>query len=181
MGSSQLIKAISRGCLLTGLLLVGGGAMERRGMVSVAEVQAAALMVTVPEQATIVRKQGKPTLTGQLTGFNSDNLRISALGYSKSVPLAEAKEINFNGDIWVEGRRLPARIRGYVKSWTGVSISALKLLNPIQFANIDLNGVEAPEELQRLLKDRDKERVLSKLRFDSPRTMTVETFTIPKP
>jgi hypothetical protein len=130
----------------------------------------------------VVRKQGKPSLTGQLTTFNQASLTLSAVGHSEKIPLTQVQSIDFEeGDIWIEGQRLPVRFRGYVKIWSGLSVTDLKLQNPPHSANIDLNKVLTPEELQKLLNVKDKVRVLSKVSFDSPGTITVETFTMPKP
>ncbi|WP_036401601.1 hypothetical protein [Microcystis aeruginosa] len=174
-------KTILQGSVLALLLLGVANEGHWAGWQGSARSQGTVLEVAVPDKATVTRKQGA-SLTGIQPSFNQTSLTLSAEGYSEKVPLTQVQAIAFQGgDIWVEGQRLPARIRGFIKTWSGVPVSVLNLQNPPRSANLNLNGIENPEELKKLLSNNNKVRVLSKISFDSPRTMTVETFTMPKP
>jgi hypothetical protein len=174
-------KTILQGSIFALLWLGVASEGHWAGWQGSARSQGTVLEVAVPDKATVTRKQGA-SLTGQLTAFNQTSLTLSAEGYSEKVPLTQVKAIAFQGgDIWIEGQRLPARIRGFIKTWSGISVSVLNLQNPPRLANLNLNGIENPEELKKLLSNNNKVRVISKISFDSPRTMTVETFTMPKP
>jgi hypothetical protein len=174
-----MMKAILRGSIFSLLLL--GVASDRRleWLQGSVRSQETALEVAVPDKATVVLKRGNP-LTGRLTAFNQASLRLSAGGDSETVPLNQIKSIEFEGDVWIEGEPLPSRIRGYVKTWPGVPVTALRLQNPPQSAKVNLNRVLTPEELRKLLNIKDKVHVLYKINFNSPQKMTLEAFTMPK-
>lgn len=174
-----MMKAILRGSIFSLLLL--GVASDRRleWLQGSVRSQETALEVAVPDKATVVLKRGNP-LTGGLTAFNQASLRLSAGGYSETVPLNQIKSIEFQGDVWIEGEPLPSRIRGYVKTWPGVPVTAFRLQNPPQSAKVNLNRVLTPEELRKLLNIKDKVHVLYKISFNSPQKMTLEAFTMPK-
>ncbi len=88
--------------------------------------------------------------------------------------------VSFEGDVWIEGRSLPSRIRGYIKTWSGVPIKAFKLKTSAQSAQIDLNTVVKADDLQKMINNKEKVQVLSKISFDSPQKMTIEAFSMPK-
>jgi hypothetical protein len=174
------MRAILRGSVLAFLLgVVSEGRLA--GLPSSVRSQEMVLDVAVPDKATVVRKQGKPSLTGQLTAFNEANLTLSAESYSEKVPLTQVQSINFEeGAIWIEGRSLPSRIRGYIKTWPGVPIKAFKLQTSAQSAQIDLNKVVKANDLQKMINNKEKIQVLSKISFDSPQKMTIQAFSMPK-
>ncbi|MFM6131779.1 MAG: hypothetical protein ACKPBV_24190 [Sphaerospermopsis kisseleviana] len=139
--------------------------------------QSTVLDVVVPNTATVVRKQGTP-LTGRLTAFGEIKLTLEAGGYSKTVPLNQVDSVSFEGDVWIEGRSLPSRIRGYIKTWSGVPIKAFKLQKSAQSAQVDLNKVIITNDEQKMINNKEKVQVLSKISFDSPQKMMIETFSM---
>jgi hypothetical protein len=110
------------------------------------------LEVAVPETATISRNDGKSSLTGSLSDFSDKDVTISANGYSETVPLTQIKSIEFNGDIWIKGRALPARIRGITKTLEGMPVGSFKLGSSQKNAVISLKTMTS-RGLERFLKD----------------------------
>jgi hypothetical protein len=110
------------------------------------------LEVVVPETATIFRNDGKSSLTGSLSNFSEKDVTISANGYSEAVPLAQIKSIEFNGDVWIKGQALPARIRGITKTLEGLPVRSFKLDNSQKSAVISLKTMTS-RGLERFLKD----------------------------
>jgi hypothetical protein len=136
--------------------------------------QETALEVAVPDKATVARKQGQSSLTGQLTAFNRASLRLSAAGYSETVPLYQIKSIEFEGDVWIEGQRLRSRIRGTSKTLQELPTNAFRLGNSPKKATISLKTM-SPEGLERLLKDtRNKSYGVKKILLDSSEKMTIQ-------
>lgn len=175
-----MMKAILRGSVLA-LLLVGVASEGRlAGLPGSVRSQGTVLEVAVPDRATVVRKQGKPSLTGKLTTFGEIKLTLAAGGYSETIPLNQVNSISFEGDVWIEGRSLPSRIRGYIKTWSGVPIKAFKLQTSAQSAQIDVNKVVKANDLQKIINNKEKVQVLSKISFYSPRKMTIQAFSMPK-
>jgi hypothetical protein len=141
--------------------------------------QSTVLEVVVPDTATVVRKQGTP-LTGRLTAFGETKLTVEAGGETETIPLNQVKSVGFQGDVWIEGQSLPSKIRGYIKTWSGVSIKAFRLQTSAQSAQIDLNKVVKANDLQKMINNKEKIQVLSKISFDSPQKMTIQAFSMPK-
>jgi len=110
------------------------------------------LEVAVPETATISRSEGKSSLTGNLSNFSDKDVTISANGYSEKVPLTQIKSIEFNGDVWIKGQKLPAQIRGITKILEGLPVGSFKLDNSQKSAVISLKTMTS-RGLERFLKD----------------------------
>ena len=167
-----MMRAILRGSVLALLLgVVSEGRLA--GLPSSVRSQQVALDVAVLDKATVVRKQGKPSLTGQLTAFNQASLTLSAVGHSEKVPLMQVQSIDFEeGDIWIEGQRLPVRFRGS-KILQDLPTKAFKLGNPPKKATIAL-ATMSPQGLERLLKDtQNKSYGVKKILLDSSKKMTI--------
>ena len=141
--------------------------------------QSTVLEVVIPNTATVVRKQGNP-LTGRLTAFGVTKLTLAAGGKTETVPLNQVKSVSFEGDVWIEGQSLPSKIRGYIKTWPDVPINVFRLQKSAQSARVDLNKVIAVNDVQKMINNKDKVQVLSKISFDSPQKMTIEAFSMPK-
>lgn len=110
------------------------------------------LEVAVPEKAIIFRNDGKSSLTGSLSNFSDKDVTLSANGYSETVSLAQIKSIEFTGDVLIEGRRLPAKIRMGNKNINELPIKAFQLDKSQKSALISLKTL-TNEALERLLKD----------------------------
>jgi hypothetical protein len=110
------------------------------------------LEVAVPETATISRNDGKSSLTGSLSNFSDKDVTISANGYSEAVPLPQIKSIEFNGDVWIKGQALPARIRGITKTLEGLPVGSFKLDSSQKSAVISLKTMTS-RGLERFFKD----------------------------
>lgn len=169
-------KVILRGSIFSGLI----GITLWASMAASVGSQSTVLEVAVPDTATVVRKQGTP-LTGRLTAFGVTKLTVAAGGETETIPLNQVKSVGFEGDVWIEGRSLPSKIRGYVKTWSGVPIKAFRLQKSAQSAQVDLNKVITVNDVQKMINNKEKVQVLSKIRFYSPQKMTIEAFSMPKP
>jgi hypothetical protein len=110
------------------------------------------LEVAVPETATIFRNDGRSSLTGSLSNFSNKDVTISANGYSETVPLTQIELIEFNGDVWIKGQALPARVRGITKTLEGLPVGSFKLDNSQKRAVISLKTMTS-RGLERFLKD----------------------------
>jgi hypothetical protein len=168
-------KVILRGSIFSGLISVTLWASISAGVGS----QSTVLEVVVPDTATVVRKQGTP-LTGRLTAFGVTKLTLAAGGETETIPLNQVKSVGFEGDVWIEGRSLPSKIRGFIKTWPGVPIKVFKLQKSAQSAQIDLHKVITVNDVQKMINNKEKVQVLSKIRFDSPQKMTIEAFSMPR-
>jgi hypothetical protein len=168
-------KVILRGSIFSGLISVTLWASISAGVGS----QSTVLEVVVPDTATVVRKQGTP-LTGRLMAFGVTKLTVEAGGEAETVPLNQVKSVSFEGDVWIEGQSLPSKIRGYIKTWPGVPIKAFRLQKSAQSVQIDLNKVIPVNDVQKMINNKEKVQVLSKISFNSPQKMTIEAFSMPK-
>ena len=168
-------KVILRGSIFSGLIGVTLWASIATSVGS----QSTVLEVVVPDTTTVIRKQGTP-LTGRLTAFEETKLTLSAGGYSETVPLNQVKSVSFEGDVWIEGQSLPSKIRGYIKTWSGVPIKVFKLQKSARSAQVDLNKVIPVNDVQKMINNKEKVQVLSKISFNSPQKMTIEAFSMPK-
>jgi len=169
-------KVILRGSIFSGLICVTLWVSMAASVGS----QSTVLEVAVPDTATVVRKQGTP-LTGRLTAFEETKLTLSAGGYSETVPLNQVKSVSFEGDIWIEGRKLSSHIRGYpLPPWAGVPIKAFRLQKSAKSAQVDLNKVIPVNELQKMINNKERVRVLYEIRLNSPQKMTIYYFSRPK-
>ena len=168
-------KVILRGSIFSGLI----GITLWASMAASVGSQSTVLEVAVPDTATVVRKQGTP-LTGRLTAFGVTKLTVAAGGETETVPLNQVKSVNFKGDVWIEGQALPSKIRGYIKTWSGVPMKAFRLQKSAQSAQVDLNKVIPVNDAQKMINNKDKVQVLSKISFNSPQKMTIEAFSMPK-
>ncbi len=168
-------KVILRGSIFSGLI----GITLWASMAASVGSQSTVLEVAVPDTATVVRKQGTP-LTGRLTAFGVTKLTLAAGGETETVPLNQVKSVSFEGDVWIEGRSLPSKIRGYIKTWSGVPIKAFRLQKSAQSARIDLKKVITVNDFRKILNNKEKVQVLSKISFNSPQKMTIEAFSMPK-
>lgn len=168
-------KVILRGSIFSGLI----GITLWASMAASVGSQSTVLEVVVPDTATVVRKQRNP-LTGRLTAFGVTKLTVEAGGETETIPLNQVKSVSFEGDIWIKGRSLPSRIRGYIKTWSGVSIKAFRLQKSARSAQVDLNQVIPVNDVQKMINNKEKVQVLSKISFDSPQKMTIEAFSMPK-
>jgi hypothetical protein len=168
-------KVISRRSIFSGLIIVTLWASISASVGS----QSTVLEVAVPDTATVLRKQGTP-LTGRLMAFGETKLTLAAGGYSETVLLNQVKSVSFEGDVWIEGQALPSKIRGYIKTWSGVPIKSFRLQKSAQLAQVDLNKVITVNDVQKMINNKEKVQVLSKISFDSPQKMTIEAFSMPK-
>lgn len=170
-------KTILRGVILSWLLGVTVWVSAGVGG------QVKVLEVVVPDTATVVRNQGA-SLTGQLTAFNEKTLTLTAAGYAEAIPLSQVKSIDFEGDIWIEGKPLSSKIRGYTQTCQGIPIKAFILHKSTakqkSTAKINLNKVSKPKDCRNLGDLKNKTPVLAKISFDSPQTMTIEAFSMPR-
>lgn len=164
-------KAILRGSILSWFL--GVTVWSSAGVGSQVKV----LEVIVPVSAKLVRTEGT-SLTGQLTAFNEKKLTLAVASNVETIPLNQVKSIDFNGDIWIKGKPLYSKIRGYLKICSGVPIKAFTLQKST--AKINFNELLKPQDCQNLSDLKNKIQVLSKISFDSPQTMTIEAFSMPK-
>jgi hypothetical protein len=112
--------------------------------------------------------------------FGVTKLTVEAGGEAETVPLNQVKSVSFEGDVWIEGRSLPSKIRGYIKTWPGVPIKVFKLQKSAQSAQIDLNKVIPVNDVQKMINNKEKVQVLSKISFNSPQKMTIEAFSMPR-
>jgi hypothetical protein len=163
-------KVILRGSIFSGLI----GVTLWVSMVASVGSQSTVLEVVVPDTATVVRKQGTP-LTGRLKAFEETKLTLSAGGETETVPLNQVKSVSFEGDVWIEGRSLPAKIRGdFPKIIEALPVKAFKMNEPPKTAKIALDTM-SDQGLQRLLKDiQDKSYGVKFILLDSPQKMTVK-------
>jgi hypothetical protein len=168
-------KVILRGSIFSGLI----GITLWASMAASVGSQSTVLEVAVPDTATVVRKQGTP-LTGRLTAFGVTKLTVAAGGETETIPLNQVKSVGFEGDVWIEGQSLPSKIRGYIKTWPGVPIKAFRLQKSAQSVQIDLNKVIPVNDVQKMINNKEKVQVLSKISFNSPQKMTIEAFSMPK-
>ena len=168
-------KVILRGSIFSGLIGITLWASIAASVGS----QSTVLEVAVPDTATVVRKQRTP-LTGRLTAFGETKLALAAGGETETVPLNQVKSVSFEGDVWIEGQALSSKIRGYVKTWSGVPIKTFRLQKSAQSAEVDLNKVITVSDLQKMINNKEKVQVLSKISFNSPQKMTIEAFSMPK-
>lgn len=133
------------------------------------------LEVVVPS-STIVRLKQGGSYTGMLTAFNSQNLVITANGFSETVPLSQIQELEFQGDVWIpipEGNRRRVPIRGITIPLEAVPVNAFNLGNPHQRATVNLEKVLSQEEFERLSGLTEKIYVVNKILFESADIMTI--------
>lgn len=163
-------KVTLRGSIFSGLI----GVTLWVSMAASVGSQSTVLEVAVPDTATVVRKQGTP-LTGRLKAFEETKLTLESGGYSETVPLNQVRSVSFEGDIWIEGQSLPAKIRGdFPKIMEALPVKAFKLNEPPKNAKIALETM-SDQGLQRLLKDtQNKSYGVKVILLDSPQKMTVK-------
>ncbi len=133
------------------------------------------LEVAVPSSA-IVRLKQEGSYTGELIAFNSTNLMIKANGFSETVPLSQIKEVEFQGNIWIEtpaGTRKRVPIRGLTIPLEAVPVTAFNLGNPPNTAMLNLERVLSQEEFERLSNQTNRVHVVKKILFESSETMTI--------
>jgi len=163
-------KVTLRGSIFSGLI----GVTLWASMAASVGSQSTVLEVAVPDTATVVRKQGTP-LTGRLKAFGETKLTLESGGYSETVPLNQVKSVSFEGDIWIEGRSLPAKIRGdFPKIIEALPVKAFKLNEPPKTAKIALETM-SDKGRQQLLKDtQNKSYGVKAILLDSPQKMRIK-------
>ncbi|ACK71874.1 hypothetical protein PCC7424_3481 [Gloeothece citriformis PCC 7424] len=133
------------------------------------------LPLNVPELA-IIRLKNRSSYTGNLTVFNTNNLKLEANGNSNTFPLSQVKEIEFQGDVYInnpDGRIRRVPWRGGEKILPGLPITAFKLGNPPKTAILNLNSL-TPEGYNRLSKDFAKKHGIKRILMDSPEKVTIK-------
>lgn len=134
------------------------------------------LEVAVPPSA-IIRLKQEGSYTGELIAFNSTNLVITANGFSETVPLSQIKQVEFQGEIWIDSptgsrKRLP--IRGLSIPFEAVPVTAFNLGNPPNTAILDLETVLSEPEFERISSQTKRIHVVKKILFESSETMTIK-------
>ncbi|MEB3212739.1 MAG: hypothetical protein VKL39_15370 [Leptolyngbyaceae bacterium] len=133
------------------------------------------LEVALQESATARLTSGE-SYTGGLTAFDSSNLTLSSGNFSQPVPLAQLREVEFFGDVWIltpEGWQRSPVIRGLAIPLEGVSVDAFELSSPGKSANLDLTDVLDDEEFARLLRDPNKIHTVTEITFTASEQMDV--------
>ncbi len=133
------------------------------------------LEVAVPSSA-IVRLKQEGSYTGELIAFNSTNLMIAANGFSETVLLSQIKQVEFQGDVWIDtpaGTRKRVPIRGITIPLKAVPVTAFNLGNPPHTAMLNLETVLSQEEFERLSSQTNRIHVVKKILFESSETMTI--------
>ena len=138
------------------------------------------LEVVLPVSA-IVRLTSGGSYTGELTAFNSTNLTLSASGFSQIVPLAQIRQVDFQGDVWIPneaGTRRRGRIRGLTQTLVGVPLTALELGDPSNIGTLNLETVLSQEEYERLSSNPERIHVIKELLFETPGETTVKVVAV---
>jgi len=133
------------------------------------------LEVVLPESATVRLTSGE-SYTGELTAFDSSNLTLSSGSFSQPVPLAQVREVEFQGNVWIispDGRQTTRPIRGLAVPLEDVPVDALALSGSLNSASLDLTDVLDDEEFARLARDTSKIHAVVEITFTSPEQMDV--------
>lgn len=130
------------------------------------------LQVALPESATVRLTQGG-SYTGELTGFSSDNLTLSASGQSRTIAHSQIREVEFTGNVWIPGEPNPYRIRGIPQLLEDVPVSALGWNGSSSLASLNLQGVLTQGEFMRLTRDASLIYALKRMNFEPSNSDTM--------
>ncbi|NEP53053.1 MAG: hypothetical protein F6K65_31340 [Moorea sp. SIO3C2] len=134
------------------------------------------ITLVVPSSAIVRFKQGG-SYTGELTAFNSQNLRIAANGSSEIVSLSQISQVEFPGDLWIftpEETRKRVPIRGITIPLEAVPVMGFNLEDPPYTATLNLETVLSHEEFERLSGQTNRIYVVKEILFESTKTMTIK-------
>ena len=134
------------------------------------------LEVAIRESA-IIKLKGAPSSSGKLTAFNSQNLTIELAGTSKTIPLSQIEEVQFQGSIFFEGKKTRPPIRG-IKILPDLPVTALELDNPPIMASLSLKTMSS-EGFERFSENANCPCMITKIILQNPEKMTVKLTEIP--
>jgi len=134
------------------------------------------LQVALPESATVRLTQGG-SYSGNLTGFSSDNLTLSAGRQSITLAHSQIRQVEFSGTVWIPtpgGDVQLYRIRGLSQALENVPANALIWDGSSSLANLNLQGVLTQGEFSRLTRDSDLVYALIRVNFEPSNSNTMD-------